>query len=337
MSTVRYHQFGSADPVSDPVTIHDGRPTLDRVLTDMICFPDFDCLYHKDGARAPETAIRRGFALNVESTGPERVEVPSDIPRIERPLIYLGTFAWNFWGHFLTEGLSRVWCLRHCHELADLRGIYFTRAGDLPWLPHIAAFLGHGDLDPARFMPCETPLRLREVHVPQPSMVNRHHAFTDHPESHAIVARRIVGSGPVKRSDQPIYISRRRLPELHRKIVGEDRLEDLLMRAGVRIVCPEQMPFEEQIGLFVSHRIFIGTIGSAFHSLLFAPGDGTSKMIVLSDPTINANYRIVDELRRIDADYICCLSVDATSRKIDPDRILNLDVALHHLKRLGIL
>lgn len=334
---VRYHGLPSANPISDPVKIHSGLPTLDRVLTDMICFPQFDCLYHKDGSRAPETCIRRGSNLNIESVGPERIEVPADIIRYESPVIYLGTFAWNFWGHFLTEGLSRVWCLRHCHHLADLRGIFFTRAGDLPWLPHIEAFLRHSDIDSKRLMHCEAPLMLSEVYVPKPTMVNRNHAYSDHPESHAIVARRICGSYPIRRSDEPIYLSRRRLPQLHRKIVAEDRLESILARVGVRIVCPEEMSFEEQVKLFTSRRVFIGCIGSGFHSLLFAPGDGESKTIVLCGPTINANYHIVDELQQIDADYINCLSVDLTSRKIDPDRVLDLDVAVHYLKQLGIL
>jgi capsular polysaccharide biosynthesis protein len=337
MSAVKFHQFSSADPVSDPVTIYDGRPARDHVLTDMICLPQFDCLYHKDGSRAPATCIRRGSNLNIESIGPEHVELPDDIRRHERPLIYLGTLAWNFWGHFLSEGLSRVWCLRHCRELDDLQGIFFTRAGDLPWQPHVSAFLRYSDLDAQKLMHCETPLLLSEVHIPRPSMVNRNHAFSDHPESHAIVAQRICGNRPSERSDQPVYISRRQLPELHRKIVTEDRLEIALVRAGVRVVCPEHMAFEDQINLFLSHRIFIGCIGSGFHSLLFAARDGTSKTIVLCDPKINANYRIIDELQQIDADYINCLSVDPTSRKIDPDRILDLDVALHQLRRIGIL
>jgi capsular polysaccharide biosynthesis protein len=337
MTAVRYHGFSSADPVSDPVKIWAGRPSQVRVLVDMICLPQFDCLYHKDGMRAPETCIRRGSDLNIESIGPERIDAPKGIPRYERPMIYLGTFAWNFWGHFLTEGLSRVWYLRHCCQLAALRGLFFTRAGDLPWRPHMAAFLRHSDLDPARMMHCETPLMLSEVHVPAPSIVNRNHAYSEHRESHAIVARDICGNGPLARSDQPIYLSRRRLPELHRKIVAEDRLESVLTRAGVRIIRPEEMPFEEQVKLFATHRVFIGCIGSGFHSLLFGPPDGSSKTIVLCGPTINANYRIIDELQQVDADYINCLSIDRTSRKIDPDRILDLDVALHYLKQLGIL
>ena len=337
MSRVRFHQFSSPDPFSDSVTIYNGRPGMDRLLTNMICMPQFDCLYHEDGSRAPETCIRRGHDLKIESIGPPQIEVPERIERHESPLIYLGTFAWNFWGHFLTEGLSRVWCLRHCSELSDLHGIYFTRPGDFPWLPHMSAFLRHSDLDERRLMRCESPLLLRQVHVPGPSMVNRNHAFSDHTESHAIVAQRICGDPPARRSEQPVYISRRRLPELHRKIVREDRLERELAAAGVRIVCPEQMPFDDQVRLFVSHRIFIGSIGSGFHSLLFAPRDGTSRTIVFCDHRVNANYRIVDELQHIEADYINCLYIDPTSRKTDPDRILDVDMALHHLVRLGIL
>jgi capsular polysaccharide biosynthesis protein len=331
----RFHGFDRADPFSDPTMIHEGLPGEPAVLKNMICFPEFDCLYHEDGSRAPDTCIRRGHNFNIESIGPERVYVQSDIPRCDRPVVYLGTLAWNFWGHFLTEGLSRVWSLRHCNHLSLFRGLFFTRTGDLPWLPHISAFLKHSDIAADRLLHCRSPLILSEVHVPAPTMVNRNHAFSAHPETHAIVSSRICGTTPA-RTDQPVYLSRTRLPDLHRKIVGEDQLEHVLDRAGVRIAFPEQMVFDEQVRLFNSHKTFIGCIGSGFHSLLFAL-PGTARTVVLSDREINANYRIVDQLQQLEADYINCLVVDRASRKKDLDRVLDLDVAVHCLRELNIL
>jgi hypothetical protein len=114
VTPVRYHGFRIAEPISDPVKIYSGLPTPDRVLADIICLLHYDCLYYQDGPRAPEICIRRGSNLNIESVGPARIEVPAVILRYENPLIYLGTFAWNFSGHILTEGISRVWYLRHC-------------------------------------------------------------------------------------------------------------------------------------------------------------------------------------------------------------------------------
>jgi hypothetical protein len=54
----------------------------------------------------------------------------------------------------------------------------------------MAAFLRYSDIDPKSLPHCETPLMLSDVCIPRRSTVNSNHAFSDHSESHAIVARR---------------------------------------------------------------------------------------------------------------------------------------------------
>jgi capsular polysaccharide biosynthesis protein len=187
---------------------------------------------------------------------------------------------------------------------------------------------------PERFIHCTAPLALKELHVPSPTMLNRNHAFSAHVETHCEIAEKICDASSA-RSNQPLYISRRRLPDLHRKIVNEEKFEHALQNAGVRIVCPEQLPFEEQVRLFNEHTVFMGCIGSGFHSLLFNLRSEI-RTVVLCDQAINTNYLIVDTLKNIDATYIRCLSVERQSNKIDPDRVLDVQAALEGLREIGL-
>lgn len=68
-----------------------------------------------------------------------------------------------------------------------------------------------------------------------------------------------------------IYISRNRYK--YRKLLNEDEVIDALKPLGFEIVYPEMLPFIEQVSLFASAKIVIGTTGSALTNLLFCqPG-----------------------------------------------------------------
>lgn len=68
-----------------------------------------------------------------------------------------------------------------------------------------------------------------------------------------------------------IYISRNRYK--YRKLLNEDEVINALKPLGFEIVYPELLPFIDQVSLFASAKIVIGTTGSALTNLLFCqPG-----------------------------------------------------------------
>ena len=76
----------------------------------------------------------------------------------------------------------------------------------------------------------------------------------------------------VKPSEQPLYLSRRRLTSRQRPVVGEPELEELLRDNGFAIAYPETMTIEDQVRLINSHADIFSSLGSAAHSILFALG-----------------------------------------------------------------
>jgi capsular polysaccharide biosynthesis protein len=71
--------------------------------------------------------------------------------------------------------------------------------------------------------------------------------------------------------ERPVYLSRRNAAQ--RRVDGERELEEVLTARGAMVVSPETLGYEDQVRLFNRHSVFIGWIGSAFHSLLYAlPG-----------------------------------------------------------------
>jgi capsular polysaccharide biosynthesis protein len=153
------------------------------------------------------------------------------------------------------------------------------------------------------------------------------------------VSSRIAGrdSGPA--SDQPVYLSRRKLAGAQRRISREAELESILATKGHRIVYPEEISFEDQVRLFNSHKTFTGCIGSAFHSVLFAREDTNVSTVVFARETVGVNYLMIDKIKSTSATYIKCLEDDESSAKESTfrDQVLDIDVALFHLRLMGIL
>ena len=71
-----------------------------------------------------------------------------------------------------------------------------------------------------------------------------------------------------------LYISRARLKKTEKRVHDEERVEDLLRRAGYDIYHPEQHRIEDQLARYMAARTLIGGDGSAFHLAAFAMPQG---------------------------------------------------------------
>ena len=87
--------------------------------------------------------------------------------------------------------------------------------------------------------------------------------------------------------------------------MNEQELEEALAERGVRIVSPEKLSFDDQVRLFNEHHTFIGLLGSAFHSLLYAlPGRALRTVVIGSARGSYPNYFMIDHLKGIEASYV---------------------------------
>ena len=74
-------------------------------------FRKISALYDESGRIVTETRVRRGPQLaKARGELPETVPIPRDARRVAEPVLYGGQLRAH-WGHFLTEGISRLWAL----------------------------------------------------------------------------------------------------------------------------------------------------------------------------------------------------------------------------------
>jgi len=95
--------------VDSAVKVHRGHPSTLLELNDAFFLPGSDCLYHADGSRVTESLTRRGPDLGeiVGDTKPF-ARLPDHYAVVDEPLLFIARQA-HHWGHFLTEGVSRLW------------------------------------------------------------------------------------------------------------------------------------------------------------------------------------------------------------------------------------
>jgi hypothetical protein len=192
---------------------------------------------------------------------------------IDEEIVYLG---WRFdhFGHFLMQSLARTWFLT---EVSPSVRVLFDpphRSWGQPtgWVHRMLEAFG---VPPERILSLNAPTRLRRLIIPEPLFEPRGIAHDHVVRAHEAMARPYQAvakrlAGDTTPSEQPLYLSRRRLPPSQRTIVGEGDLEEVLRANGFRIAYTETMTFEDQVRLVNEHADIFSNTGSAAHNVLFA-------------------------------------------------------------------
>jgi hypothetical protein len=276
-----------------------------RHFRDLTFFPKYTALYDEGGRRVIETCVRADPGLeSVRHRPPELLEIPRGAPRVDQPVLYLGRLRAH-WGHFLTESISRLWALSDAGVPADAGLLFqhFRKRG----VDFVKRFFDHAGIDPGRVLDPNSVTTFSDVLVPHPSFSLGGQAFRRHVALPERIAEAICGDARVE-DERPVYLSRRNAAQ--RRVDGEQELEEVLTARGAMVVSPETLGYEDQVRLFNRHSVFIGWIGSAFHSLLYALPGRTRRTVVFGD-TVSyydrgyfPDYFMIDALKGIRATYV---------------------------------
>jgi capsular polysaccharide biosynthesis protein len=322
-----------AERLIEGIRIRKGQPTTLLEMEEVFLMPGMLCLYDKHGQRIPESCLRRGPGMSEYfKAGPQSIEVPKACAIIRKPLLYL-SWVVNHWGHFLTEGVSRVWARSAWPDLRELRCLSLF---PFPQTTSIAEYLLALGISPDGLRHFKVPVRIDRCFIPGASFANRAEAWTVHLQpSHEVIAAFGPDSSP-ETTRQPVFLSRSRLGS-DRLTRRELELEETLGGLGVRIVHPERLSLAEQIRLFNSHEVFIGPWGSAFHGLCLAraPERITTHVIVNSVP--NANYLMFDALLGCTSNYVQAMYATPGQPRglANPDLTIDVEAVLDYLRGSG--
>ena len=235
-----------------------------------------------------------------------------------RPHIYVGDMPKTHFGHFLTEGISRLWYAL----LTPSDAVLLYHGPPVESWPAYARDLVRGLGIEQRLVRFDSVTSVDRLVVPGPSMIN---GYCIH-RAHAIPGDLYCTSQwtqpePTDMQSSgtasPLYLSRRRLLGGNRLVAGEGVLERDLESIGVTIIHSQELSLRDQIDFLRNHDPIIGAIGSAFHAALLT---GVSRtMIYLAGEHSTPNQVLVDALMGNRSCYARTLS-ETFHGSMTPDR-----------------
>jgi capsular polysaccharide biosynthesis protein len=162
-------------------------------------------------------------------------------------------------------------------------------------------------------------------------MYNRYKIQAEHLNVTRAIAKHVINIEQVKKDTTPIYLSRTKLKRSNRLLIGEDSVEEYCRSIGFKVVYPEQLSLMEQIVLFNTHNIFIGFIGSAFHTMLFRIYDEKAMCVYLTDGAQYKNYECIDSLMGNNTKYIKCTENTSIAKK---EYCIDQDMAIKYISKM---
>jgi len=137
------------------------------------------------------------------------------------------------------------------------------------------------------------PTRIGHLIVPQPAFEEQHFerdVFRD--------MCRYIGAPfkADKRSSQPIYLSKQKLPSGVGKFINEDILVHHLELEGFLVVYPELLPLSQQIELFNKYAYVVGS-GSGLHTSVFCATPPELYSLSISE-VVNSNFALIDSVAK---------------------------------------
>lgn len=220
--------------------------------------------FEQDGTLAADTRCFYGETPLEQVAVPKRL-VDRDVARIvDQEAVWAGPFR-NHFGHFLTEAVTRLWATLQDAKLAGLP-VVFTAPTHLaagPDIPATGEWLDAFGVEIIE-LPEHGVVSFTKMFVPEPAWRQNTWVAPEMRDIH-LQARRGLRVSPRPRDDV-LLLSRQGLPRS--RIPYDEALLEWILAPYVTIIRPETLTLAEQVEAIEGSRALVGTIGSAFHTLL---------------------------------------------------------------------
>ncbi len=191
-------------------------------------------------------------------------------------VIYGGIFYMH-WGHFLLEGLQRLWYAKQSAlpiVWAGVWGVFHTPSQLKPWQSDVFKNLGIHN----KHIFLTEPTQFAKVHFPEPACgINTHL----HPEQVDFLG--YYEAKPIQ--GKYVYFSRAKI----RGCANEEHIEKILRQRGWSIVYPEMLSVAEQLHAISTAKVCFMIGGSAQHSLLLTKNLQTRFIIIPREHSLTFN------------------------------------------------
>ena len=224
----------------------------------------------------------------------EGEKAPSPVDVIDGKSLYIGLCHVHY-GHFIIETLSRLWCHEE-HPLQNFDNIIILPVNGVLKSFVVDLFEYLGIKEKIRLI--TSPVTIEKAYVPDVSVK---YPFDLYQQLNQLYS--LFSTLDTDVSEQPLFISRSLLiPGQERIIIGEQYIETILEKNGVKIFHPQNHSILEQISIFRRHRTIIGFAGSALHTIILS--GGRKRIFSYSSRTIPSIFPLIDKVLRNKATYI---------------------------------
>ena len=252
----------------------------------------------------PELQFGRGGVVDtegkyVELSGIEQrvwYGYPFENPEYrDQKVAYCG-YMINHWGHFLIEGVCRLWYFLENDETID-KYIFFLDENEQREIKgNYREFLELlGIWDKVEFI--NKPITFREVLVPELALKSRTYYSPKFRKMFDLIADNVV-IDPSWKPFEKIYYSRRNFAKGIPFEFGYDMLDEFFAQNGYTVLYPEKVPLSQMIFYIRNSKVVASLSGSLPHNMFFA--ENGHKLEILERCTINDDNQVdVNRIREL--------------------------------------
>ncbi len=211
-------------------------------------------------------------------------------------VVYCG-YMINHWGHFLVEGVCRLWYFLENDTSIDKYVFVLDENENRDIKGNYKEFLRLlGIWEKVEFI--NRPVTYREVLVPELSLKCRTCYSPKYREMFDIIADNAVPD-PSWQPLEKIYYSRSQLSKGIPFEFGFDMLDDFFSQNGYTILYPEKVPLDQMIFYIRNAKVVASLSGTLPHNMLFARNG--QKVEILERCVINVDNQVdVNQIRDLD-------------------------------------
>lgn len=214
-----------------------------------------------------------------------------DLDYVDESVVFIGALPKHF-GHYILEGLSRLWFLLDQQNLETYRCVCISDDDE----DHFAEFLRLFGLPAERITRVVKPTMFKEVIVPEQS-IRLHDFYTK--EYKATIEKIMANVHPVQ--NDKVYFSKKE--RKNDRAIGERPLEHVLACNGYSVYYPERMSVGEVLSVVKGCNLFAATSGTNIHNSLFLRHN--SRMVCLSR---SGHYHpiqiMIDRMNGLNVSYV---------------------------------
>lgn len=234
---------------------------------------DYSGVVYDEKGNLCEASVTHRFDghMAIPRCTPPCTRVACNIDCIDDVVVFAGGgYIFSHFGHFLLEGLSRLYpALDKSYRDKKFVFIVSRKTKQLPG--YVMTILSGLGIKPENIILINKTTRFAGVYVPPQSSIITKYISPIMIETFNKISKNL-GNAKIKTYDK-IYLSRSKMHD--DRTFGEERIEHIFAKNGYKIIWPETLPLTEQITLARNCRVMAGTAGTALHLALFMKPHGT--------------------------------------------------------------